>query len=395
MSTHSKLLKIVLPLLILLLGFGAARFLVAQRPEPQREVRENPGALVEVLTVQRGAHQVQIHGTGTVQPRQQVEITPQVGGRVVEVAPQLVAGGFFHKGELLFRIEEIDHRLAVDKARAALSKAEYELATVQGQARVARQEWTELALQEGEEANPLVLFEPQVKNARAGLLAAEAALRQAELDLQRTAVRAPFAGVLRSVSADLGQVVRSGTPVAVLAGTAQAEIVVPLPLSELDWLQVPRSGSKTPGSAAMVQMFSGGQLHQWPGQVVRSLGEVDPQGRMARVVVAIDDPYGLQGGGSERPKLAVGTFVQVVLQGRSLSQVATLPAEVLRDDDHVWVMHERQLQIRPVQVLYRNRDQIIIGDGLQDAEQVVLTNIVGAAEGLKLRPTEAVVTGER
>jgi RND family efflux transporter MFP subunit len=395
MSTHSKLLKIILPLLILLLGFGAARLLIAQRPEPQREVRENPGALVEVLTVQRGAHQVQIHGTGIVQPRQQVEITPQVGGRVVEVAPQLVAGGFFRKDELLFRIEETDHRLAVDKARAALSKAEYELATVQGQARVARQEWTELALPEGEEVNPLVLFEPQVKNAQAGLLGAAAALRQAELDLQRTAVRAPFAGVLRSVAADLGQVVRSGTPVAVLAGTAQAEIIVPLSLSDLAWLQVPRSGSKTAGSPAMVQMFSGGQLHQWSGQIVRSLGEVDPQGRMARVVVAIDDPYGLQGAAKGRPELAVGTFVQVLLQGRMLPDVATLPAAVLRDDNHIWLMRERQLQIRPVQVLYRNRDQIVIGDGLQEGEQVVLTNIVGAAEGLKLRPTEATVTGER
>jgi RND family efflux transporter MFP subunit len=392
MSARTKLLKIVLPVLIIVAGVGAAALLIASRPEPKKAPRENPGALVETLTVTRGERQVQVHGTGTVQSRQQVEVTPQVGGRVVEIAPALVAGGFFRAEDVLFRVDDADYRLAVDKARAALAKAEYDLATVEGQARVARQEWETLELDGGKsDPNPLVLYEPQLKNAQAALLSARAALRQAELDLERTIVRAPFAGVIRSESVDLGQVVRAGMPAAVLAGTGEAEIVVPLPLHELGWLQIPRPGSREAGSPATIQLATGGRTFEWPGRIVRSIGEVDPQGRMARVVVAVDDPYGLKAR-ADRPELAVGTFVQVVLHGETLPDVAGIPAAALRDGEQVWIMNDSHLKIRPVQVIRRARDEVVIGDGLAAGERVVLTNIAGAAEGMKLRPVTGAAT---
>ena len=173
MSAKSKLFKIVLPLLIIVAGVVAMRLLILSRPEPKKEARENPGALVEVLAATRGERRVEVQGTGTVQPRQEINVIPQVSGRVVEVAPQLVAGGFFRQGEVLFRLDAADYRLAVDRARAATARAEYELATMEGQARIAREEWERLALADGREANPLVVYEPQLKNARAALRIAD------------------------------------------------------------------------------------------------------------------------------------------------------------------------------------------------------------------------------
>ncbi len=394
MSAKSKIIRIVLPILILALGILAARMLIVNRPEPQRMPRENPGALVETMIVERGERRVQVYGTGTVQARRQVEVIPQVNGRIVEISPNLVAGGFFAKGDLLFRIEEADYRLALDKARAALAKAEYDLATVEGQARVARQEWERLDLSGGREApNPLVLFEPQMKNAEAALLSARAALRQAELDLERTAVRSPFDAVVLSRSVDLGQIVRTGAPAAVLAGSGEAEIVVPLPLHELGWLQVPRPGSRG-GSEATVRLATGGRSFEWPGRIVRSLGEVDPLGRMARVVVSIEDPYGLKRS-DERPELAVGAFVQVVLHGRTLPDAAVLPAGALRDDGTVWVMNDERLVVRRVEVVRRTRDEVVIGEGIASGDKIVLTPVAGAAEGMRLRSrTEAAATEE-
>jgi hypothetical protein len=137
-----------------------------------------------------------------------------------------------------------------------------------------------------------------------------------------------------------------------------------------------------------VQLTTGGRSFEWSGRIVRSLGEVDPQGRMARVVVAIEDPYGLQSRASERPELAVGTFVQVELHGATLPDVAILPAAALRDGGQVWVMNDRQLKFRQVEVIRRAREDVMIGAGLQDGEQVVLTNVAGAAEGMKLRPLD-------
>ncbi len=385
MKTPSKLLRIVLPLVILLVGAAAMVLLIVIRPEPRKEVRESPGALVETIAVVSGDRQVEVHGTGTVQARQEITLTPQVSGRVVEVAPGFVAGGLFRKGDLLFRIEEADYRLAVDRARAALARADYDLATVEGQARVARQEWERLKLGSDAEPNPLVLYEPQLKNAQAARLSARAALQQAELDLERTELRAPFNAILRSESVDLGQYVRSGTSVALLSGTDQAEIVVPLTLPDLAWVDVPRRGGNGSGSKATVLLGSAEDSFRWQGRVVRALGEVDPQGRMARLVVAVEDPYGLKDSGN-RPDLAVGSFVQVILHGRTLQNVAVLPSVALRDGGTVWVMNDSQLHIRPVEVLRRAREEVVIGTGLESGERVVLTPLAGAAEGMKLRP---------
>lgn len=389
MSVQSKLIKIGLPFLILAVGFITMRIMITSRPEPRKEKRDNPGALVEVVRASRGERQVLVQGTGTVQPRQEISLAPQVSGRVTKIADRLIAGGFFRRGDVLFEIEDADYRLSVDRARAALAKAEYELIAMQGQARIARQEWERLQLDDGEQPNPLVVYEPQLKNARAALLSAEATLQQAQLDLQRTVLRAPFNAVIRSESVDPGQYVRSGTAVAMLAGTDQAEIVVPLPLEELAWLQIPRAGQGGSDTTVTVQLGAGEETFAWSGRVVRQLGDVDPQGRMARLVVAVNDPYGLRQGAGDRPLLSMGIFVQVLLHGKMLKDVAVIPANALRDGATVWVMNDGHLKVRPVEVVRRTRDEVVIGAGLASGDPVVLTNLAGAIEGMKLRSVGA------
>lgn len=386
MSAPSKLIKIVLPLLIVALAVVGMRVLIAGRTEPKKEVRDIPGALVETLAATRGSRTVNVVGTGTVQPFREITLTPQVGGRLVEVSPNFVAGGFFRADEVLLRIEDADYRLAVDQARATLAKAEFELANEQGLADVARREWERMGLS-GEQPTPLVLREPQLKNAHASLLSARAALGRAELDLKRTVLRAPFDGLVRAESVDPGQVVRAGTAVATLIGSERAEVVVPLPLAELDWLEVPHPGRSGQGALADIKLTAGDTPHHWNGRLERMLGEVDPQGRMARVVVAVEDPYGLRAKAGARPTLAMGTFVEVTLRGRQLTDVVVLPASALRDDQTVWVAEGGLLGVRPVEVLRRTRDEVVIGSGLDAGDQVVLTYLPGAAPGMKLRPT--------
>ena len=390
MSAREKLTKILLPILILLIGFGAMRFLVLARPAPQKEVRENPGLLAEVMRVRAGDRTVAVTGTGTVQPRREAHITPQVSGRITRVDNNFVAGGLFKEGSLLFKIEAVDYKLAVDRARAALAQAEMELAQEESNGRIAKQEWARLARDETEVPNPLVLREPQQKKARAQVSSAAAQLKQAELDLQRTRVTAPFNGRIRSEEIDVGQYVRSGTSIAVLAGTDRADIVVPFSLDQLRWLQIPRQGAEAAGSPATVKVKMGPEVFTWPGRVVRSLGEVDPQGRMARVVVAVEDPYHLLQPAAERkPDLEVGMFVEVTIQGEVLSKVVAIPRSALRDGNTVWVVDdEEKLRIKPVEVARLERETVLIRQGLNEGERVVLTALQGAADGMKLRPIE-------
>lgn len=381
-------LKILLPLLLLAGGVVGMRALIAARQPPPKQVRADPGPLVEVLTVAVGRRGVTVTATGTVQATRQVTIVPQVSGRVVRASPSLIPGGFVAEGEVLFAVEATDYELALERARASLAASRFELVKTESQAAVARGEWERLGL-EGAPANPLVLYGPQLENARAGVSAAEAAVRQAELDLSRTEVRAPFNARVRVEEVEVGQYLRVGAVGASLVGTDLAEVVVPLPQDDLGWLRVPGPGHEGSGSLAVVRLRAAGREHEWPGRVARSLGEVDPKGRMTRVVVAVEDPFGLKRGRGG-PDLELGAFVEVVFEGAALSGVAVLPRQALREGDTVWVVDGGdRLRVRPVTVARLERTEALVTGGLGAGDRVVLTPVAGAADGMAVRPLAA------
>lgn len=382
MSSNDRLLKkTVLPLLILLTGALITFAMIRLRSAPEKVEQPGRGVLVETMTVQPADHRVQVFGTGTVQPGREVTLTSQVGGKVVEVADNLVAGGFFQKDQFMFRIEDEDYVLAVEQARAGVAQAELTLATTLSRARIAREEWRNLEKTE-EQPHPLVVYEPQLKEAEATLAAAGAALEQARLNLERTVVRAPFNCRVRSESIDPGKVIKLGDAVAELAGTDVAEIVIPLPIGELSWLKIPVAGSKEKGSPASVRLPGPEDSPAWQGLVSRSLGEVDEGSRMARIVVAVPEPYAPE----HSLPLADGMFVEVVLSGKILSGVAAIPRSALHDRNTVWLMGpDNRLAIRPVQVVRPEQDKIYLREGVQAGDRLVLTNLVGAANGMLLR----------
>lgn len=385
MSKKHLMLKVVAPILILLVGVGLTVAMVKSKQPPAREEHPVLGALVEAHTVSRGTHQVRVFSTGTVQPRRAVAIAPELAGSVVKVADKFVAGGFFSAGELLFALDPTNYEIALEQASANVIRVELELATIEGKARIAREEWARMHGDDGVEPNPLVLYQPQVKNAEASLRASRAAVRQAQVNLKRTRIVAPFACYVRSKQIDLGQFARSGIPVAEVVGSDQAEILVPLPVAELGWLKIPRAGENG-GSPAQVKIEIDGQEKIWRGQVTRMLGDIDSRDRMARVVVTVDDPYGLGVAVSSGQALATGLFVTIELQGKPLPDVALIPRESLRDNNAVWLFEEGgQLAIKPVEVLRREQEQVVIGSGLNGGERLILTTLTGVTDGMRVR----------
>ncbi len=386
MSLKTKIFKIGLPLLFLACGALVLRFLILNKPTPQKVTKQDRGALVEIMEVEKYDRQVQVFATGTVQAAQEVTITPQVNGRVIYAAQNFVSGGFFKKGALLFSIEDIDYTLALEQAKASLARAEVDLATIESRALIARSEWEQLNKNPQKKPNPLVLLEPQVKNAQAGLDSAKAAVSQAQLNLSRTKIYAPFNCLVRREQIDIGQYLRQGNPVATVAATDTAEIIVPLPLAELTWLSVPRQGSGRKGSNGTLELKVAGSRYQWQGHIIRSLGEADPQSRMMRVVVEVESPYNPTASNNSPPDLAFGVFVDVILHGRQLEGVFILPHKAIREHNTVWIMDENNsLKIREVTIIRQEKDAVLIKAGLDPGDKVVLTNLSAAAEGMKLR----------
>jgi RND family efflux transporter MFP subunit len=387
MGAKQKAIKIILPIIILLVGIIVMRSLIVNRPVPQKQARVNPGALVKVIKVEKQDRQLKVFGTGTVQPEQEVTITLQVNGVINKVAPGFTAGAFFRKGELFFAVESIDYELALDRAKASLIRAENEITIVESKAAVARKEWERLKLKDQKEPNPLIVYGPQSEDARANRDVALANLKQAELDLQRTKIRAPFNCLVRKEEVGEGKYVRAGNNVAMVASVDAAEIVVPLPLDDLRWLSIPRQGNSEKGSTATVRLDLGGKMYQWQGHLVRSLGEVDMRSRMAQVVVRVEDPYKLLAEvNTQKLNLELGMFVEVVFQGETLTDLTEIPRAALREDSTVWIMDNNQkLKITPVEIIQHQKNTVLIGSGLDNGDLVIMTTLPGGTDGMKLR----------
>jgi RND family efflux transporter MFP subunit len=399
----AKWLRRILPVVILALGIGGTVALVKSRKKPKRKHEIKKSMLVEVLKARQEQRKVQVTSNGTIQPRQEAALAPEVSGKVRWINASLVVGGFMKSGERMLVIEPADYKLFVDKARSAVAQAAKNLALAQSSARVAKSEWK---LHGGGATkgtpNPLTLYEPQLKAAQAAMASAQADLSQAKLNLKRTVVTAPFNLRVRKKRVDKGQYVRVGQELATVYGTDVAEVIVPLPVSELHWLKIPRrvKGSNLKGPPVTVRLKVGTTAHERQGVLVRSVGEVDPTGRMSKVVVAIDDPYNLRGARpeGERPlDFEIGAFVEVALQGRSLARVIPIPVEALHAGALVWVIDGKgALRIRKVTTARVTETEALILSGIEPGERVILSHVAGAVDGMALRVAgEAAAKGSK
>lgn len=380
--------KWLLPILILLLaGLGSVAITKMRKP-PEKHAQMNRGILVETIPIVRQNQRAIVHATGTVEPRQSISLVAEVTGTLTWVSARFVEGGFFQKGEKLLEIDPRDYQLAVQRAQADLARAQIALQTEKEQSGIARREWDRLDLPDKGTPSPLVLRQPQLEGEKANLAAAQAGLEQARLNLQRTVVRAPFSGRLKNKKVDRGEYVRVGTPLAELAGTDEAEIIVPLPLEDLRWLKIPAAGSDRKGSRCSVSALIGNTRYNWQGTINRAFGEIDNASRMAKIAITVDDPYRLsQKNGSTTIPLTNGMFVEISIEGTILDQVFTIPRSALREGDVVWLANDKdQLEIRPVHVLRRQQQSLLIDQGLQGGERLILTNISGVAPEMLLRP---------
>ena len=378
-------LKIILPLLILIIGFVGFRMLMQLKKTPHRQQLLQPGVLVNIIDLEVGDFQVTVHATGTVRAAQVISLVPEVSGKVVSISPQLVSGGQFKTGATLLKIDPSNYQLAVEKARAEIAQVQVALATERERAKIALAEWERIDIPDKGEPGPLVSRQIQLKQQQANLAAAQANLKQAQLNLQRTELKAPFNGRISQKQVDLGQYLRSGISIGKLSGTDRAEIYIPLPYTELQWLTVPVAGSQQSGSMVEISL-SGQQQSLWQGKIIRSLGEIDPTTRMATIVVGVDNPY-RQKGAASQPDLETGMFVDIQIKGKFLNNVISIPRKALRNNQQVWLIDgENRLRIKPVEIARREKEQLLISAGLSAGDQVVTTSLSAAADGMLLRP---------
>jgi RND family efflux transporter MFP subunit len=380
-----RLFRFLLPVAALAAGIVGALAIVRARPTVATRPPEVRPPLVRVMTAHLETVQLTVTAYGTVMPRTESELVPEVSGRVVWVAPVLAPGGFFDADEALLRIDPGDYEVAAERAKAAVARTRSELHRADRE--LARQR--ALAKEDFASAATIDAAENAQKVAAAALRETRAQLRQAERDLARTEIRAPYAGRVRDERVDVGQFVSRGAPVATLYAVDAAEIRLPIADGELAFVDVPTTyrgeARDEPGPRVRLRARFAGREHVWTGRIVRTEGEIDPKSRLVHVVARVEDPYG-RGAEPDRPPLAVGLFVEAEIEGREVGDVIVLPRAALRNGRQVLVVDEDdRIRIRDVEVLRSDRQETFVRAGVRDGERICLSPLETVVDGMKVR----------
>lgn len=381
-----KFFKFILPLALILLSIVVVVVMVAvaQGKRPDRKEDVDTAMLVEAIPAEVSSVNFSVRSQGAVKPRTETTVVAEVAGQIVSVSPNFIAGGFFRQGEVLLQIDPSDYETALLRAQATLASRRAQLSDMKARSEQALKDWNNLG--RAGEPSDLVLRKPQLAEAEAAVQAARAELQQAERNLERTRIRLPYDGLVRSKLVDVGQYVGPGTPVGVTFAVDRAEIRLPLSGSDLDYLELPSATrlDRTQRVPVTLSADSGGISGQWSGEIVRTEGVVDDASRVIYAVAEVVDPYGFLGQ-SRQAELKMGTFVRAEIQGRRIEDVVILPRAVLQPDNTVLVANaERTLEIREVTVARAEPRFVYLTDGIEDGELVVTTALDAPIPGTKL-----------
>lgn len=381
--------KIVLPIALLGLGVGIWHILTTFRPDAGSRKPPLAKPIIEVATPQLGDYQVWLSSQGTVRAHTESTLIPEVSGRIVSVSDNFREGGFFEKGDVLLRIDDRDYQTALIRAQAELAKAELALVEEEARSTQASEEWILMGI-EGE-ANSLVLREPQLAEARATVQSAMASVEQAERNLDRTEIVAPYAGRILTKNVDIGQFVGPSTLLGRIYAVDYAEIRLPLAEWQTGFVHLPEKRRNSESAEAghlpvVIESESFGSLAEWSGAVVRSEGAIDAASRQLFVVARVDDPYGPD----HSYPLKVGMFVQAKIQGNILESVWILPTTAVRSEDQVYVVEESKIFRHPIEPVWKDRDFVVVpGDTFDSAPVLCVTPITFASDGI-----EVIVSGQ-
>lgn len=367
-------LRVLLILAILAGAVAIFAVLTGLREPPARKEAEFLAPLVDVMELQPMRAAFRIASQGTVRPRTQTTLSSEVSGTIVEISSKWIAGGVFAAGEVLMRIDPTNYAVAVDQAEALVRQRQIEF------------DGAEKLLSQGYRA------EAEHASAAAALASAKAELVRANRNLERTYIRLPYDGMVRSKEADLGQFVNPGTRLGVVFATDRAEIRLPLTDQDLRFLELPGAADISDtgsgqGPEVLLTATRRGQTRSWTAQVTRTEGVIDENSRVTYAVAAIDDPYRLATDGEVLP---MGTFVRASVSGVSLDGVFLIPRSALRGaDELLFASADDKIEIRRVRVLRSEGEEAYVSDNVEPGDRLVLTAVESPVTGMSVRTRAA------
>jgi RND family efflux transporter MFP subunit len=372
----------VIPAIIVAAFLSIAATLMATSPALEPASETPMPMTVRAQTVVTESVELMVHSQGSVVPSTISQLIPEVSGRVVWTSPALVTGGFFNAGQELARIDELDYRSARDRANATLKRATAEVEHAKFEYRRLRSLAERKLVSRSTLENGLRAY----RVAQAAIEDARANFNQAEENLKRTVLRAPFTGLVRAESVDIGQFASRGQAIATLYANDIVEVRLPIADRQLAFLNLPplRNGNFPPDMQPNVTLKAeyGGQTIEWIGKIVRAEAEIDTASRMVQLVARIRSD-------EISEELSVGLFVTAEISGLAVNDIVRLPRSALRNNNQVLVIdQDNKIRFRTVRPLRLYKDDVLIEAGLQAGERVCLSTIQTAIDGMDVNPID-------
>ena len=374
-SMIKKIIRRILPPFLILIVFGGlAGLLMSTQEAPEQKEDEVPVPIVDVISVTQETASLNLPSYGVVTPKNKTQLVTEVQGRMLAISDAFVAGGIVKRGDKLAEIEPSDYQADLMQAQATLAQAKALLDEEIARGEVAKNDWEDY---DRGPAPELGLRVPQLKKEQANVKFAEAALARAQRNLERTIIRAPFDGIIKVRNVDLGQYVTLGTNLGELYDTRIAEIRLPLANNELAYLEsIDNPDTEVTLSAELAE-----RTVTWVGKIVRSEGVIDAENRMVYLVAEIKDPYLREQKQPGQLPLKYGSFVSAMIKGRTVDGIVKLPRHIVRGNQVAVVRNDNTLEMREVNVVRTDIENVYIKDSLADGERVSLTNINNMSTG--------------
>ena len=384
------LLKWLIPLLIIASAGSISYYWLQNKPRAIRQIPKKIIPLVKVLKPVFKNHNLTVYAMGNVVAAQEVNLTSRISGMVISTNPNFIEGGILKKGETLVSLDPTDYKLIIAQRKSELEKARFNLKLEQGQQAVALHEYKLLGTELSPKEQELVLREPHLKSAQANLSAAKALLKQAELDLERTEPFSPFDAIVISRNANIGSWISTfstGTPLAKLVGTNDFWIDVSVSVDKLRWINIPTINSKKGAKVRISYETGWGKNIYRYGKIKRLKAEGESEGRMAKLIVEVNDPLSQKQKNKHAPPLMLGTFVQLEIAGKTFNDVAEFSETLLHDGNTLWLMSkDNTLLIQHIKPVWKEKGFIYLKRSqLPENASIISSDLSTPVQGMSLQ----------
>ena len=370
-----------LPVIILIFGLFISFVISSTEPKPNKGIEIPKPTAVFYDNPQKKDVTLRVTTNGEVRSVTEINVIPQVSGRIIQVADEFIDGGNIKKGQPLIWIDDRDYKLATISAESRVAQAKKLLEREIAESELAKKDWEELG--EGE-ASPLTLRIPQLEEARALLNAAEADLEKAKLNLERTVINLPFDGLIKKKNAGIGQYVNAGSILGSAFSTEKVLIPLPLTDTELSYLGLPlgyESKGYFDGPKVVFRSYISRKNIEWLGRITRTSGSIDSQTRLVYAYAEVLNPY------DEDPPLAIGTYVDAEIEGNFISNGFILPIAAIKNDNEIYVIDQNsKLKIKKIEIVGTEDDKVIVKGDISELDMVVISTINTGYEGMELTP---------